>query len=67
MEDAEAWADREDDCRVVMEDTVQSHQEGLEDQAAIVQRAGCTESTQPAVTGSTVDEVTHQALEGFRG
>ena len=66
MEDAETWADREDDCRVVMEDAVQSHQEGLEDQPTIVQCAGRTESTQPAVTGSTVDEVTHQALERFR-
>lgn len=66
VEDAEAWADGEDDCRVVMEDAVQSHQEGLEDQPAIVQRAGRTESTQPAITGSTVNEVTHQALERFR-
>ena len=66
MEDAEAWADGEDDCRVVMEDAVQSHQEGLEDQPPIVQRAGRTESTQPAVTGSTVNEVTHQSQERFR-
>ena len=67
MEDAKAWADGEDDCRVVMEDAVQSHQEGLEDQPAIVQCAGRTESTQPAVTGSTVHKVTHKALERFWG
>ena len=67
MEDAKAWADGEDDCRVVMEDAVQSHQEGLEDQPPIVQCAGRTESTQPAVTGSTVHKVTHQALERFWG